>query len=399
MGKRYNYKKFILSRNFKYVSIGFIILLTTVFLIQMFSKAYRGDGIDYTSYLLSSKAFLNGNNPYHTGSPFIYIYPLFLTSVLIPLTVLPYWLSLLIWFFIGVLSFYFSIVIILKLKKDEINIGQSQASVLLIFLLVIFLSNILQNNLLNGQINIIVMLLCILFFYFFIENKLIIASAFLAIAISIKIVPVIFLIISFRKKNFPLLLYTFLFVFALCILLPYLINGVNIFEYYHDYLNEFILSKINSNPLITKQSLFFTFYGFIIYLFPSLIKIKLLQTICSFLVIISVAAIYYKSPIVKLERNAPYVMSLLFLSILLINPMSETHHLIFILPAVCLIFSNFIFNQNDKDRKATILLLLFIITFWTGNFLKLGIYYFISLVCLYILLIYNISWEVKIEKI
>ncbi len=92
-------------------------------------------------------------------------------------------------------------------------------------------------------------------------------------------------------------------------------------------------------------------------------------------------------------------MSLLFLSILLISPMSETHHLIFVLPAVCLIFCDFIFSQRNKDRKTIILLLLFIITFWTGNFLKLGIYYFISLLSLYILIINNISWKVKIEKI
>ncbi len=263
MTERYNFKNFFFSRKIKNASISIVVLIIIVFLIQMYSKAYRGDGIDFTSYLLSSKAFLAGNNPYHTGSPFIYIYPLFLTSVLIPLTVLPYWLSLLIWFLIGVLSFYLSIAIIIKLKKDEVHISQSQASGLLILLLIIFLSNILQNNLLNGQVNILVMLLSILFFYFFVENKLILASAFLAVAISIKIVPVIFLIVSIKKKNFPLLLYTFLFVLILCILLPYLINGHNVFEYYQDYLNEFVLLKINGAPLITKSV--FVFYSLWIY--------------------------------------------------------------------------------------------------------------------------------------
>ena len=386
------------SANYTKLKIGLIvfILLLIVFLVQMYQRAYRDNGIDFTSYLLSSKALLKGTNPYETGSPFQYIYPLFLTFILIPLTELPYWFSLILWYITGVLSFYYSVFFTLKIyKKGDLDLTLFLG--LPFFLLVIILSNVIQNNLLNGQVNFIVFILSILFFYFYLEKKTLLASFCLAVAISIKIVPALFLILVFRKERLPVLWYTLLFVIILCVVLPGTIQGLKIFDYYKEYVNKFVIAGINETPsALNDHSFFFTLYGFVIYLFPVLIKIKLLKIIFSAIAIIAVITINYKSPIEKHGKNAPFIMSLLFLSILLIGPMSETHHLIYILPALCLVLYDFLINKVKMNKRTIIISIMFVVTFSIGNFFKTGVYYFISIVCLYILMTDRISWRIKI---
>src|SRR5690606_38645342 len=136
----------------------FIGLVTIFFLIQTYGKAYRDYGYDFTSYLLSSKAFYSGLNPYQTETPFPFIYPLFLCLVLQPLIILPYWLAVFLWFIGSFFAIFFSAFMFLRMLRPTI----SEKSIIVIFgCLYLLLFPIISNNYLNGQINFFIVLLCV----------------------------------------------------------------------------------------------------------------------------------------------------------------------------------------------------------------------------------------------
>jgi hypothetical protein len=64
-------------------------LLLVLLAFQSFHMAAQGISNDFSSYLLSARALVDGSDPYHTGSPFPYIFPLSLAFLLIPFTWLP----------------------------------------------------------------------------------------------------------------------------------------------------------------------------------------------------------------------------------------------------------------------------------------------------------------------
>ena len=86
------------KQNYRKGIVVLTIVVGTILLIQTFHKAYRVQGYDFTSYLLSAEALLQQKNPYTLDTVFPYIYPLFLAFTLIPLSVIPYGAANLIWF-------------------------------------------------------------------------------------------------------------------------------------------------------------------------------------------------------------------------------------------------------------------------------------------------------------
>jgi hypothetical protein len=202
------------------LSASVITVIFIIFLIQTYGKAFREDGYDLTSYLLSAEALVRGTNPYTTGSPFPYIYPLFLASVLTPLLLLPYTVSVLLWFTINSAAFFYSVKYIFK-TNDTFDFKVFKGLPLL--LLVLFLIDVLQNNLLNGQINFVVLCLSVFYFYFLYRNKPVAASIFISAAAAIKIVPLFFLIAAFRKGRYNVLFYSailtaaFVLLFLICL--------------------------------------------------------------------------------------------------------------------------------------------------------------------------------------
>jgi len=135
--------KFFFSRRGLTLSFSLSLLILLIYFVQMFGKAYRDNGYDFTSYLLSSEALFAGTNPYQTGSPFPFIYPLFLCVVLMPLTLLPYWLSNAIWFLLNVAALYLSILV---LDKFYLNSLSYKGVVVLFLLPFLLLTNVIQNN-------------------------------------------------------------------------------------------------------------------------------------------------------------------------------------------------------------------------------------------------------------
>lgn len=150
-------------------------LILLIYLIQMFGMSFRANGNDFSSYLISSEAILTGTDLYDTGSPFPFNYPLFLYVALILLTILPYWLSNLLWFAMNVAALYASFSILFKLYLRSLSFKEIAALFVIPF---IILTNVIQNNVPNGQVNFIVLLLCVLFLKYCVQSKRLLASIF-----------------------------------------------------------------------------------------------------------------------------------------------------------------------------------------------------------------------------
>ncbi|MBV6479681.1 MAG: hypothetical protein HGGPFJEG_02472 [Ignavibacteria bacterium] len=81
----------------KYLPLSIVYVIIIVLSFQMINRSGNND---FTSYVLSSKALLKHTNPYETGSPFPYIYPLTLAFILLPFSYFPPTYLQIAWFFL-----------------------------------------------------------------------------------------------------------------------------------------------------------------------------------------------------------------------------------------------------------------------------------------------------------
>ncbi len=344
--------KFFFSRRGFYLFLSLSLFIGLIYFIQMFGKAYRGNGYDFTSYLLSSEALLAGTNPYQTGSPFPFIYPLFLCVVLSPLTLFPYWLSNAVWFVLNVSALYFSIFMLLKMYADSLSYKQFTA---LFFIPFLILANIIQNNLLNGQVNFIVLLFCVLFLKYYVDSRKSLASVFLSVAIAIKLTPLILISYLIARREFLWAGLTLLFSAFLILGLPYAIAGEKTLDWYSQYIQSFLVHNIGSRSEIS-DGFAFSITSIANFLLPSISKLISL-TIACLISVVPIIWLQLTSPN-DTKREQTLHFSLYMLAILLISPMSETHHLINLFPAVSII---------------TLAMLLYSKKQWQVGFLILGI--------------------------
>lgn len=387
------------NRSAQKAALGFIGLVLFIFLIQAFGKAYREDGYDLTSYLLSAEALGHGENPYETGSPFQYMYPMTLAFILIPLAWSPYWLANLLWFSFNVFSLIYSVKLLVDSTKTRESIDSIESikssgkkalarwgrilCVPLALLFLVFLG-IIQNNLLNGQVNFPVLLLSVLFLKYFSQKKFWVASLFLSLAISIKVVPLIFIAFALLRKNVRVPLYTTL----LCLILfsvPMLTLGPEIWDIYRHYFETFIFHNLGSSPASPGTAMYFTLEGFLsrhLFAWGSWNHSSLAS-------IIMVMASIYLVDFFVLKRRKPEneasAFSLYALGILLISPISETHHLAFMIPGLVLTTTKIAFGTQGLKKAAAILLLLFLGCFFLGGVFHHGPFYFLAILILFVL--------------
>lgn len=328
----------------------------------MFGKAYRENGYDFTSYLLSSEAIFAGTNPYQTGSPFPFIYPLFLCVVLSPLTLLPYWLSNAVWFILNATALYLSILVLLKLYADSLSYRDFTALFVVPFLI---LTNVIQNNLLNGQINFIVLLFCVLFLKYYIDSRKVFASVFLSAAIAIKLTPLILITYLITRKEFLWTGLTLALSVFLIFGLPYTVAGEKTLNWYSQYTQFFLVHNIAS-PSESLDDFAFSITSTFNFLFPSMSK----------LISLMIAGLISVVPIVWLQLTSrkdttseqTLFFSLYMISILLISPISETHHLINIFPAISILSLAMLLHSKTQWRVGVFTIGVVLISLITGKF-------------------------------
>lgn len=376
--------------NRPWVKIAATVLLSLLiisFLIQTYHKAYRDIGYDFTSYLLSAQAILNGENPFETGSPFTYSYPMFFAFALIPLSLLPYWLSNVLWYLINMVSLLGSIILLVKLSSKNLrtNWGPHLYAPLLIALLL--LTAVIQNHLLNGQVNFVVLLLCVLFLKYDFENRWLLSSVFLALAVAIKLVPLIlFLFLLLRHRYKSLVLTTVLFI-AFC-LLPVITLGGDLFDIYGNYIRDFIFGKFSGGE--TEQHQYFTLHGFLSQVVPALVSIQGLKLASAAVIALSVGVVDLIAIRLNGRVAGMWTCHLYFMAILFISPLSETHHLAYLLPAFALMLVKLLHDTDLSVLTYGLLLSSFVICFYVGRAVE-GPFFFVGILLLFVA-VAQVSW-------
>jgi hypothetical protein len=308
-------------------ALWIIAALVGVFLLaQMFGKAYREQGNDFTSYLFSASALLHGQNPYSTGSIFPYVYPLFLCVVLLPFALIPYWLANLLWFVIGVSAAVGSTMIMLRYVAP----GLQKTSLLTFSLLtLLILFSVTQNNLLNGQVNFVVILCSVLFFHFLQEGKRFVASFFLACAIALKMTPAILLFYLLLRGEYRAVGSVVLLTVVLALAAPMAFAGGATLDFYTQYLHSFLFATVSSTGVHPGG---FSLGGVVRQLFGLAGHAGLTL---GALVIVLLPAGYLQLK-GRGNRIVECLAFLLYLTgMLLVTPISETHHLAALFLPVC----------------------------------------------------------------
>jgi hypothetical protein len=357
-----------------YITATLYIIVIIIFLLQLLHKA-DGEN-DFSSYILSSEALIENSNPYATDTPFPYIYPLFLATILIPFTFLPLAVSQILWYIINIISLLLIIYLMANISGMNNKEGKTyfNYSVLLLTSMLI-LFNPIQIHLINGQVNLLVLAASVVFIVTYHKNKYISAIA-LGSAIALKLVPLIFLLYIILRRDVKHLLIVIASVIALTIMIPLIFTGGAIAEYYRYYVESFILTSVNNQS--DGNSAYFTLAGFLKEFFNFEGIIPVLISLISLII-----PVIYKQ--IK-EKDKDYLryFSLYALLMLLISPSSQTHHLVYLLPGIVLLA---IEGMKRKGGRSIIYLIVFGIVFWMGMITRESVIIFSSLLYLYMALL------------
>jgi hypothetical protein len=362
-----------MTRRVQRLTVAVIVGILVVLLAQTFRQAYRVDGYDLTSYLLSAKALWQGDNPYTIATPYGYIYPLFLAFLLIPLTLVPYWLANLLWFGMSV-SCLFAVCQMLLKMADEGTVpvlasgrrrlspgtfNQASDGRYLLPAAVVFavMFSPIQNNLLNGQVNLIVLFCCTMFLRSYVREKKVTSAAWLSAAIAIKLVPAILVVFLLVRKQFRVLLWTALFAILFC-LLPTIVAGTNAFAFYRDYWDSFFLPSLlghapKGSPStcaqflsVSKIPIFFGLHRTLQYFLPAAGSAGWVRAIAQSVSLLAVLAVDLAGRRARPLHRDTWAFSGYLLGCLLLSPVSEIHHLVFAVPAVCLVGARTFFDRR-----------------------------------------------------
>lgn len=308
------------------VAGGLIVFLA----VQALAATCAGDGNDLASYCLSSRTLMQGGNPYATGSPFPYIYPLFLLLLITPLAILSCPATALIWALACLTALAGALVIIGRYPSTRLP-----AATLVALCLVYF--DVIQNNVVNGQVNFLVLLLCATGFHFSRrERDLPTAMAFGAAA-AIKLTPLILLLYLAARRRW-LAAGAMLGFFLLFCLLPGLVSGVDIVHLYGEYGRGFLAEKLTDGT-VPPSHVDFSLAGILTRAGWNVNPLGPLVFLFLIPGVFLLWDVLVLRPTGSPRQTSHHLgaFSLYLLAPLFVVPMSEIHHLALALPAyVCL---------------------------------------------------------------
>jgi len=235
-----------------------------------------------------------------------------------------------------------------------------------------------------------VLLLCLLFLQNYLYEKTFFSTLYLSLAISIKLIPVFLLLFLFCRREFKLI-WLILFCTILIIFIPITITGEKFFFYYSEYITKFLFSNLSLTDEKEHQSgMFFSLIGLLRFTNSIIASGFIPSIICLFLI----SGFYLFMDKYIFKENS-VIFFLYLLGFLLINPISETHHLVFVTPILFLI----IFKLRGKSFKKNIfaysILLISIILLFLGK--TFHYLYFPSIISMIILFIKQYS-DSKFKK-
>lgn len=326
---------------------GLLIVVSGLAVLLFFYQSIRNhnyvNGNDLTSYLNSSRWFFEGDNPY-TAPVRRFIYPLFLLIVCYPLSFLqnnPIQKSLAagLWSLLAWFAFFKTILASWNYLYGPRRLaGWLRENAFELALIIFLLHPFLQDEFLNGQVNLVVVGALAGFFFALRKDRQLLAALFLTIATAIKVGPGLTLLFVLITRQYRVVGYfvglTILFVLAL----PYLINHDSIA--YYRYFIDTVVPHVAASDFehgFKQYSLLSTVSYALNLHWPPLVKMGTIGLI----------ALGLAAPIVRLGRRLhgqddPAAALMAFAALMpvvpLTFPMSEAHHqLILLLPLIVII--------------------------------------------------------------
>lgn len=312
-----------------------LVTAIVIMLAQSWARANRADGNDLTSYLLSASALLKGTNPYHTPTPFPYLYPLFLAFLLTPLSLAPHVVAFAIWFATSCAAGLASIGAMLPpapIAEPDRRAMHGFSRVALWFVL---LTPVIQSNLLNGQVNLLVLFACVQFFREEQRGRDGVAAAYLAVAISLKLTPAI-LGVYLLVAGKPRVLARAMLLTALCCLTPAVFTGGRIVSYYGEYLRDVLPAHLASLVSSAAQTPGPPLLEPAAQMLADHAASAWLRVILATGVMVGVIALHVRARRSASPRRETEIFALYLVAALLISPVAEPHHLALLIPGAVL---------------------------------------------------------------
>lgn len=353
-----------------------LVLLAALFLYQTYLKAHRPQGIDLSSYLASAAALAHGENPYQTGHPFPYVYPLFLAQALVPLTWVPFDVAVAVWFTLGATSLFVVARVFVRLAAGGAT--APWASPLMLLCLLFFLDPI-QIDLLNGQVNPEVLLLSVLFLDHYLRGRNTAAGVLLGAAIAIKIVPAVLLLFLGLRRELRTGAIALGSAALLC-LLPVVVAGPDVFGYYGEYAQGFLAGRAGGSP--PPERIYFTPYGFVGHLLPAL-RASLVVKYGSVIAVLGSLAAWDLRRRARARAPLPFAAYLTLAPYL--SPLSEPHHLLLAIPAAFLATSAVLAANHQRVLPAAATACFWVLL-WLGRLDRTAPFYFLALTALLVAL-------------
>jgi hypothetical protein len=377
----------------KQALIAFALVSMVIFFCQCIRNMNKFAEIDLTSYIRASTWFFSGDNPYQ-DVPRRYIYPLFLLLVVSPFQLLmstPFLKAIAagIWSLGSYLSFLLTLAVAWKqMYRYESLLDSLRQNIFPIALIVILIFPSLQDEFLNGQVNLYVMGATAAFFSFLEKDKPFLAALFLAIAASIKIAPALCLLYVLLTRQYRVALHFFILAFLLTLGIPYLMNPHSI-EYYRYFLTDVVPSITGSKPESSFRA--FSIISTLSYLFNIHWQAlpKILSQCLLALALFSPIALYTRK---SFENAGVFFRFTAFAAIVSIIPvtfpMSEAHHLLLqIIPCIVVVaYWNHVYESGRRFLRdpLSILFVLCAIGLQVGHAFKDTPIRLLSLIGLYL---------------
>ncbi|MFH1381058.1 MAG: glycosyltransferase family 87 protein, partial [Candidatus Omnitrophota bacterium] len=363
-----------------------LVLLIVFFICFGIYTTWRthNNSTDFDTYYFAAKDICTGQPIYseHEGiSP--YIYPPFFACLLAPFAIFNMETASLIWYVLNIV-FAFSILLCFKLIFDSWDISVIKNSIPLIpkLLFLIIVSALIIDNISMLQVNVFLFFLVVLGLYFFRKGSDVLAALFLAMAISIKIIPVLFLLYFIVKREFRICIFIILWTFFFSLAIPTFFMGLDhawasLIAWNDNMLAKSISLKPNFdmmsymfNPQNQSVKAFFSkwlmendfsilctkrvsheYYPFMINWTLSIKKEYALYAYRVFTLLLSIVTFFYCRKKIK-DRKNPLLnneFSLIFLLSIIVNPVLKTQQMVFIIfPLVLLLSSIVISNRHYR---------------------------------------------------
>lgn len=213
------------------------------------------------------------------------------------------------------------------------------------------------------------------------DGRLYAASIALAAAIAIKLIPLILLLFLILRKRFWEATLAAVGAAVLC-LLPAIFLGQDIINVYEGYAQTFLLGSLTGNGAAATDQIYFTVSGFVSWLIPSAASWPALKMASAGLVIVLIVSIDCTMSKKSSEKIQLWAFNLYLMAILLISPLSEIHHLAYLIPSVLILMLGLCKQQFSPKLVPAATLGLFFTLHFLASGLRYGPFYFFSILLL-----------------